>query len=265
MSAPDEAAPASATPAAAQVEAETRNIVCIKWGTAYGADYVNRLARAVARHLTPPYRFICFTDAPHGLDPGIEARPIPPITVPAAFDHRPWRKISLWTAPLADVTGTALFLDLDTVVTGPLDGFFTFAPGRFCIVENPTKKGRGIGNSSVYRWRIGAHTHLYADYLRDPAAIHARYKISQEYISAEIGGVTFWPPGWVAMFKRDCLPPLPQRLWQAPRLPDAARVVIFPGRPNPDDALIGHWPEKLWYKRLYKRLRPSPWIAAHWR
>ncbi|MFD2440116.1 hypothetical protein ACFSS8_08540 [Paracoccus kondratievae] len=37
-------------------------ILTMKWGTVYGAEDVNRLYRQVARHLSRPHRFICFTD-----------------------------------------------------------------------------------------------------------------------------------------------------------------------------------------------------------
>ena len=52
-------------------------ILTMKWGTLYSADDVNRLFRQVRRHLIPPHRFICFTDDARGLDPGIEAMPLP--------------------------------------------------------------------------------------------------------------------------------------------------------------------------------------------
>lgn len=38
-------------------------IVCIKVGQKYGAEYVNRLAAAVARHTTKPHEFLCLTAA----------------------------------------------------------------------------------------------------------------------------------------------------------------------------------------------------------
>ena len=31
-----------------------------------------------------------------------------------------------------------------------------------------------------------------------------------------------------------------------------------------DQALLGKWPMPAW-KRLYKHVRPTPWIAEHWR
>ncbi len=56
------------------------NIVCVKWGkwcSPHGVRYVNNLFHGVARNLSLEHRFICFTDDPSGLDPGIEVRPLP--------------------------------------------------------------------------------------------------------------------------------------------------------------------------------------------
>ena len=42
-------------------------IVCVKWGRKYGADYVNRLHRAVRQHLPSARSFVCLTDDPEGI------------------------------------------------------------------------------------------------------------------------------------------------------------------------------------------------------
>ena len=53
------------------------NILCMKWGSAYSADYVNILHRASRAHMERGFRFICLTDDPIGLDDGIEVFPVP--------------------------------------------------------------------------------------------------------------------------------------------------------------------------------------------
>ena len=42
--------------------APTRHILCMKWGTKYGPEYVNRLYAMVRRHLSGDFRFVCLTD-----------------------------------------------------------------------------------------------------------------------------------------------------------------------------------------------------------
>ena len=48
-------------------------------------------------------------------------------------------------------------------------------------------------------------------------------------------------------------------------LPKATRIVAFTGKPDPDEAVIGVWPVTSWWKKLYKHVRPTPWIDEHWR
>jgi hypothetical protein len=262
-------------------------ILCMKWGTRYGAEYANRLYRSCRRHTAGGLQFICFTDDPNGLDAGIDARPLPAFpNVPAVLAFTPWRKISLWQRSLGDdlVGRDALVLDLDVVVTGPLDDFFTFEPGHYAVIENWTKKGRGIGNTSVFRFKVGKYPAIYDEFVADPLAIYpSQFRIEQEYISARIGpaeggqgiglagggqGATeqvYWPPAWCRSFKEELIPAWPLRFWQTPRLPADARIVVFHGKPDPDEALVGLWPTTAAWKKIYKAIRPVPWIGKNWR
>lgn len=245
-------------------EQPVRQFVCMKWGKAYGPHYVNVLYAMVRRNIEGPIRFVCLTDDGSGLRPEVEAKPCPTVDLPPTHRNLPWRKISLWGPSLPDMDGDWLFLDLDVVVTGPLEDFFTYQPDKtFLVMKNATQPGSGIGNTSVFRFRVGSHPYLLQNLEADPQAVFTKYRNSQTYTSREITEMTFWPDGWCALFKVDCVPPLPQRWWQEPPLPAGARVVAFPGSPNPDEAMAGRWPTK-WYKRFYKTCRPARWIADHW-
>lgn len=53
------------------------HIVCVKWGSKYGADYVNKLYRGVSRNVVGiGYNFYCFTENPEGLDDNIKIVPL---------------------------------------------------------------------------------------------------------------------------------------------------------------------------------------------
>ena len=69
--------PAAATAASGAGAALT--VVCVKWGTLYGPEYVNRLSRSCRRLLggAGVAAFVCFTDDASGLDGDVEARPLP--------------------------------------------------------------------------------------------------------------------------------------------------------------------------------------------
>lgn len=237
-------------------------IICMKWGTPYSAEDVNRLHAGVRRHLSRPFRFLCFTEDPFGLDPEIEAHVLPPIHLPPGTEWTPWRKLSVWQVPLANLSGDVLFLDLDMVITGPLDDLFDYAPGRFCVIENWTQTGRGIGNTSVFRFTIGQHAYVFEDFEADPLTVCSAYDNEQVYVSQRIGDPTFWPADWCVSFKHSLMPKFPLNWIRAPKLPETAKVVVFHGFPKPQQAELGEWPAPI-HKRLFKHVKPTPWIGEH--
>lgn len=269
-------------------------ILCMKWGTRYGAEYVNRLYGMCVRGMAGvPFQFVCFTDNGAGVVDGVEVRPLPPFDgVPEHLAVKPWRKLTLWRDDLGDdlLGRNALFLDLDVVVTGGLEAFFAFEPAcEFVVWRNPTKPNDGVGNTSVFRFKIGSHPEICARFVANPEGVwNDEFRIEQELIAARLGDGTatrttartvaakvdpfyaglkvmaYWPEGWCVSFKEDLLPGWPQRLWREVSLPAPARVVVFHGKPDPDEAWRGEWPVRAWWKRVYKTVRPVRWIGDYW-
>ncbi|MEM1035666.1 MAG: hypothetical protein AAGI14_02775 [Pseudomonadota bacterium] len=240
-----------------------RTIICMNWGTRYGAEFVNRLYRACRRNMTGEFRFICFTDTSDGFDESVDAQPLPEINLPERVRWSPWRKLAVWQTPLAGLEGDVLFLDLDLVITGPLDEFFAYKPGEYCVIENWTQKGGGIGNTSVFRFPVGRYSQLFDEFNADPEAVVGSIRIEQVYISRFIEEQHYWPSEWCVSFKHSLMPKFPMNWFKVPELPSEARVVAFTGHPDPDEARDGAWPAP-WYKRHYKHVKPTPWIAEHW-
>jgi hypothetical protein len=235
------------------------NVICMKWGTVYGPEYVNRLASMVRRQLARPHRFVCFTDDATGVAPGIETRPLPPVRREGTAG-RFWNKLGIFSNPLADLTGPVLWLDLDVVIVDRIDCFFE-VPGEFCIIrEFENRAGRGGGNSSVCRFTAGAHAYILEEFYRDPAGIDARYAGDQDLVSATVKPLTFWPAEWCRSFKKHCLPPFPRCYFQRPFIPPGARIIIFHGHPNPPDAIRG-----CRVRHSLKYARATPWVLDHWR
>ncbi len=242
------------------------NVVCMKWGALYGPHYVNRLKNMVRRHLPAPHRFCCLTDDAAGLDADVEALPIPPIRIDPPYENTPWRKLALYNARIGDLSGPTLFLDLDVVITGDIGPLFAFE-GRFCTIRNWTTPRERTGNTSVIRFEIGAHVDMLDLFHTKPTQHWVdAYRIEQRFLSRELSDIAFWPPEWCVSFKHQCLPGgarfpgiLLNRFLPS-RAPADARIVVFHGHPNPDEAIEGRWPGG-WYKGL----RPTPWIAEHWR
>lgn len=236
------------------------NVICMKWGTKYPALYVNKLYAMVQRHLSLPHRFVCLTDDVTGIHPEVECFDLPNVEVPKEYAHSPWRKLGMFSENLANMQGKALFLDLDIVIMRPIDEFFSYSD-KFAIIENWTQLGRGIGNSSVYCFTIGAHTDVLDYYHAHMGEVLTQYSNEQIYLSKKIGDIAFWPDAWCKSYKRHCIPRGKlSRYFMTPIPPKDVKIVVFHGRPHPDDAIRGGF-----YGRFYKYARSAPWVAEHWK
>lgn len=264
---------------------EKVNVLCLKWGPRYEAAYVNRLYRAVKANLSRPFRFVCITDNAEGLDPAIDAVPFP--EDPHVL-QRPWPnifiKLRLFKKGFADLMGPTLFLDIDVLVCGPLDRFFDYCPGDFCIIHNWVERRKrifrdvpDIGNSSCFRFDAGTDlsNQVYEIFLRDKG----REDLREVYFShgsqkfqtramREAGKVTWWPEDWVASFKRQCIPPFPFNKFMVPKFPKAASVVAFHGRPDIDEAIAGFNGEhkgRTGLRVTHLTCLPTPWVEELWK
>jgi len=241
-----------------------QTVICMKWGTRYGAEFVNRLHTAIQRNTERDTQLVCLTDDPSGIDKAVRCADIPDINLPDNLILTPWRKLVLWKDGIAGLSGDVLFLDLDLVVTGSIDAMFDYEPGRFCVIENWTQMGQNIGNTSCFRWPIGIYSHIFDNLQTESDRILASYRIEQVYISREVEDMVFWPKLWCASFKHTLLPKWPINFFKAPDLPAETKIVAFTGKPDQDEALRGEWPVKAAWKKLYKHVRPTAWIADHW-
>ena len=261
-------------------------VVCIKWGTRYGPEYVNRLHAMVGRHMDRPFRFVCFTDDTDGIRPAIECLPLPDLGADVPPKPGEWGKSRLWSERLADLEGPFLFLDLDCVVIGPLGDFFDVgAPNDVILARNPSTPLERLGQTSVYRAPVGKLAPLREAFLADPLGTQARYRFEQRFVTRHApGGVTFWPRGWVAHYRRHCRRPFPLNYVLPPKAPAGARIVIFAGGLNPAEAVAGqHLPGAPTSRRahvaqsfgpdafghpirhLRAYVRPAPWVEEAWR
>jgi len=243
-----------------------QTIICMKWGSRYGPEFVNRLYTSVKRHTKKTTKVYCFTDDTNGINEDVICKPLPPISLPNIISLTPWRKLSIWQFPLYDLTGDVLFLDLDLVITGNLDRFFDYKPGHYCVIENWTQLGKNIGNTSCFRIPVGKYHSIFKRFEDDPVKIWKKYHIEQTYLSDSIKEQIFWPSAWCKSFKHNLLPKWPFRIWKPAVLPIETSIVAFTGKPDPDDVIKGNWPVKKsqFYKKIYKQLRTPIWVADNW-
>ena len=242
-----------------QSENELVNILCMKWGTKYSADYVNRLYSMVARNMHRPFRFVCLTEDNVGLGENVDSFPLPALSVNLGGPERGWNKLAVFAEKLYDLKGLVLCLDLDLIITGPLDDLFDY-PGEVIIIRDWIKKD-GTGNSSVYRFEIGAHPEILAQFESSFEVIKNRHRNEQEYLSSVLmskNALVYWPDTWCRSFKRHCIKPLSFFTAEETEIPQDARIIVFHGKPDPHEAIIGR------SGKWYRRFRPATWIAEHW-
>ena len=96
-------------------------VVCLKHGDKYGAEYVNILYSMIKRHTTIPIEFICFTENPKGIDPGVQIRPIP-----LHPDIKGWWYKPMFFNPGLNLNGPMLYMDLDIIIFKNIDHLFDY-------------------------------------------------------------------------------------------------------------------------------------------
>lgn len=244
-----------------------RHIITLKWGNRYGAEYVNRLASAVRRNISSEVSIVCFTDDADGIDPDVAIFPIPEIDLPPENAVTGWRKLCLFRPDLP-IDGVGLFLDLDIVITGPLDDFFTFGnDDEIPIIHNwvPWHKNLfrpdpQIGNSSVFRFELNKCSFVWNQFHSEKDWALSNFSPPQSYLTHCIRPrMKYWPENWVRSFKRHGRPMFPLNLILEPAIPKEARIIAFHGKPDPEDVIHGYKGSK-----IHHHTRPTPWVTQNW-
>jgi hypothetical protein len=250
---------------------ECVNVVCLKWGTAYGPEYVNRLYTGVKANLARPFRFVCFTDDPAGLLPGVETASFP--MSPPGWKYS-WPnifvKLCLFKDGLANLHGPTLFLDIDQIIIGDLGRFFDYKPGEFCIIHNWIelrkrlfRRRPKIGNSSCFRFEAGKMNYVYEKFVSemDKAVQQKYFRTEQAYMTHAVGleNVNWWPSDWVLSFKRSCMRIFPFNLFFPAKCPEKGSILCFHGNPSPAQAISGYRG-----RHLNTWVRPCLWVKKLW-
>ena len=205
----------------------TRTIICVLRTGGWNGGYhpvryeprnVQWLQRQAQKH-APKAPFVCLSDVDV---PGVDV-------IPIEHDWPGWwPKIELFKLDI----GPVLYLDLDMVLTGPLDSLMNY-PHKFTAWNNPAKTARSM-NSSVMAWS-GPRPDIYDPFIADPKGWMAKCADKscwgdQGFIEQHVTDWQSWQslfPGAVMSYKQDLK-------WRDPK-PDT-RIVSFHGKPKPWEA-----------------------------
>ena len=174
-------------------------VLCLKHGTKYSFDYVNKLYNMVSRNCTIPYEFVCLTDDPKGIDPNVKI-----ISLPKDLEGW-WCKPYMYSKDLP-LSGTVLYLDLDVVIAGNIDKLLTYQPNDWCTVRDFTRVMRPKWqkyNSSVVRFKVGQLDHVWEDFKKDQKKIQKRLFGDQDWLweATRTNQATLYPDSWIQSWK----------------------------------------------------------------
>jgi len=222
-------------------------------GGAYDAAYVKRLAAAVQRNLTVPYRFVCLTNAP---SQSLQSTAIHWVRQLRAGWPGWWAKMEMFK-----LLGPVLYFDLDTIITGSIDTLADWvvqADDDALLVLRDFYSRRQ--SSGILGWR--SDMGLILQDFRDNYAAKASWHRGGRVISMRAKGVRFQgDQDWLRIFLRnhpqvsavmaqDVQPGLYSYkvdVQRTGKLPDDASIVCFHGLPRP------------------REVEPRPeWMLTHW-
>lgn len=174
-------------------------VLCLKHGTKYSADYVNRLYNMVKRHCTIKHEFVCLTENPKDLDPNITVLPLPRDL--AGW----WCKPYMFSKDLP-LKGTILYMDLDVVISDNIDKLFTYNPNSWCTIRDFTRKMRPNWekyNSSIVRFMTGQLSNVWENFNKDRKNIQKRYYGDQDwlYVATANNPAKLYPDNWIQSWK----------------------------------------------------------------
>lgn len=186
-----------------------RTLACVEWGNylGRGEEYVRRLASMAERHAPASfeYEFVCVR--------------------PERELQGWWNKIELFRPGRFE--GRVVYLDLDTVLTGPLPLLFE-QTGILQMHDWGWKKNDYC--SAVMVWDAGEHEEVFRKY---DATVPARFRGDQDWMT-HLGGWQKLPMSQHRSYRYHC----------KNGVPPGTLTVSFHGHPKPHT--LGGWVKEAW-------------------
>ena len=220
------------------------NIVCVKWGKKYSAEYVHKLYSMLLRNMPVPFNFYCYTDDNTDLN-GLQ-------TIPIESDlERVWPKVELFNL---FSEGDTMYFDLDVVILNPLerlcsvktrtvsvlyaqwksDYFYPYAEKKF----SPT-----LYNSSIMKWNGKQGKGIYEHFQNQKDRILVRYREGMDrYLFNDPVDVDILPSGIAYSYR---LGARYQKDEEAEKLRKDYEVCIL-NQGEKNDTLLGTWIGDYW-------------------
>lgn len=207
-------------------------ISVLKKSPEYNAKWVDKLQRAVARHLTVPHEFVCLSDVD-----------VPCTRVPLQHGWPGWwSKIELFRPGV--IVGPTLYLDLDTVLVGNIDALASFEED-FAIMRNLNQPH--MPGSAVMWFKKQAPRVVYDRFVAHPEMAMAEYAKANggcyigdqafiwDTLHRKTPYLTDHVPGLIRSYRRHCMA----------GVPPGCAVVAFGGAKKPS-TVDDQWVAEAW-------------------
>jgi len=177
------------------------NVICVKQGTRYDYEYVNRLRNMVKRHLSFKHQFVCFTDDAEGIHPNVGIIDLPSYPEMTGW----WAKPYIFCPDYFSSGDINLYFDLDMVIINSIDHFINYRPEKFVGLQDLGRIFRKnwvkLG-SAVMRWPAKTNAKIWTEFKADRAAIARKFHGDQDWIwHIAKEDIHFFPEQWIQSYK----------------------------------------------------------------
>ena len=230
------------------MELANLNFACVCYGDKYPVEYVQKLYNMVQRNTTLDHKFIVFTDLVKihkQVEGNIEFRKFPVDDL-----NGWWNKMQLFH-PNSHLYGTTLYMDLDVVITGNIDCFFTHNPEAIFSGMNDFNPLSGVWNSSIMKFKSPfLHEKVWFKFMEDRPNLLRKFPGDQNLISdliKDTPGCDSFPDSWTQSYKwyDRSGDNFHKSRWTFKHNGESL-VTVFHGQPNPHES-DQEWVKKAWF------------------
>jgi hypothetical protein len=212
----------------------TLHCVTWLWGRKYGLGDIAKLRAGLERNIAAPFRF--FVVRPQAEDQHLTA-------INGCF-----ARLRLFDPAWQELNGIRagdriVCIDLDVVVTGPLDAIFDH-DDPFAILQGANAVNPCPYNGSLWQLRAGYRPDVWSDFTREAAARvpHWEFPDDQAWMHSKLSGAARWkvgPSSGIYGYQKPAWP-------GGDGLPADARLVVFPGWRSPEKFKHLAWVKQHW-------------------
>tara|TARA_E500000081_G_scaffold44320_1_gene47661 strand:- start:453 stop:1211 length:759 start_codon:yes stop_codon:yes gene_type:complete len=224
------------------------NFACVCYGDKYPVEYVQKLYNMVTRNTNLLINFYVFTDHVK-MNKMLEGGRLYVKQFPEHDLVGWWNKLQLFH-PNTYLPGITLYMDLDVVITGNIDCFYTHEPQLDFCGMNDFNPVSGVWNSSIMRFKQqDLHGRIWHKFMDDRPGYLRKFPGDQNLISdflLNTPGTSSFPDSWTQSYKwyDRSGTRFSKQTWTYEHNGESL-VTVFHGQPNPHESDM-EWIKNAW-------------------